>query len=156
MRSSGHQSRDPSGQLLKTSFRGQCYTQGKLKDYNRLSDGAEPVRTTVLPSPLCPTRGARGHYVLQGVREGVLYERKLVVEGLWTQTLLARDVLDGWSGLRPWRRGRKVEESKTTCVNAHTSRRNLSINRESAPCRRECATSCEETFVAGIPRDVCR
>ena len=102
VRSSGHQSRDPSGQLLKTSFRRQCYTQGKLKDYNRLSDGAEPVRTTVLPSPLCPTGGARCHYVLQGVREGVLDERKLDVEGLWTQTLLARDELDGWSGLRPY------------------------------------------------------
>ena len=102
VRRSGHQSRDPSGQLLKTSFRGQCYTQGKLKDYNRLSDGAEPVRTTVLPSPLCPTRVARGHDVLQGVREGVLDERKPGVEGLWTQTCLARDVLDGWSCLRPF------------------------------------------------------
>ena len=36
------------------------------------------------------------------MREGVLYERKLDEEGLWTQTLLARDELDGWSGLRPY------------------------------------------------------
>ena len=33
--------------------------------------------------------------------EDVLEERKDEIVGLWTQTLLARDVLDGWSGLRP-------------------------------------------------------
>ena len=42
-----------------------------------------------------------GLFILQGVREGVLGERKLEEVGLWTQTLLARDELDGWSGLRP-------------------------------------------------------
>ena len=45
--------------------------------------------------------GARGLFILQGVREGVLEERKHEEVGLWTQTLLARDELDGWSGLRP-------------------------------------------------------
>ena len=38
--------------------------------------------------------------MLQGVREGVLDERKDDVAGLWTQTLLATDELDGWPGLR--------------------------------------------------------
>ena len=38
---------------------------------------------------------------LLGVHEGVLDERKDEGVGQWTQTLLARDVLDGWSGLRP-------------------------------------------------------
>ena len=56
----------------------------------------------VPPSPLCSTRGARGLYAVQGVREDVLHERKDDVVGLWTQTLLARDELDGWSGLRPY------------------------------------------------------
>ena len=56
---------------------------------------------TPSPCPLC-SRGARGLYVLQGVREGVLDERKLDVVVLWTQTLLARDELHGWSGLRPY------------------------------------------------------
>ena len=63
-------------------------------------DEVQPA--TSLPSPLCPTRGARGHYVLQGVREGVHDDRKPGVEGLWTQTLLTRDELDGWPGLRPY------------------------------------------------------
>ena len=36
------------------------------------------------------------------MHEGVLDERKDGEEGLWTQTLLVRDVLDGWSGLRPY------------------------------------------------------
>ena len=44
--------------------------------------------------------GARGLFILLDDREDVLDERKQEV-GLWTQTLLARDVLDGWSGLRP-------------------------------------------------------
>ena len=48
----------------------------------------------VPPSPLCPAMGARGLFILQGVREVVLGERKDEV-GLWTQTLLARDELDG-------------------------------------------------------------
>ena len=55
----------------------------------------------VPPSHLCSTRGARGLYVVLGVREDVLDERKDDVVGLWTQTLLARDKLDGWPGLRP-------------------------------------------------------
>ena len=37
-----------------------------------------------------------------GVCEEVHEERKHDVVGLWTQTLLARDELDGWSGLRPY------------------------------------------------------
>ena len=45
--------------------------------------------------------GARGLCMLQGIREGVLQERILEEVELWTQTLLARDELDGWSGLRP-------------------------------------------------------
>ena len=53
------------------------------------------------PSPLCPTMGARGVYVLPGVREEVHEKRKHDVVGLWTQTLLARAELHGWSGLRP-------------------------------------------------------
>ena len=44
--------------------------------------------------------GARGVYISPGVREGVLDESKDDEVGLWTQTLLARDELDGWSGLR--------------------------------------------------------
>ena len=46
--------------------------------------------------------GARGVYVLPGVREEVHEERKHGVVGLWTQTLLARVELNGWSGLRPY------------------------------------------------------
>ena len=46
--------------------------------------------------------GARGVYVLPGVREEVHEERKHDVVGLWTQTLLARVELNGWSGLRPY------------------------------------------------------
>ena len=53
------------------------------------------------PSPLCPTMGARGLFILLDDREDVLEERNHEEVGLWTQTLLARDVLDGWSGLRP-------------------------------------------------------
>ena len=63
-----------------------------------LTEGAVPL---LLP-PLCSTKGARGLYILQRVREGVLDERKDDEIGHWTQTLLARDVLDGWSGLRPY------------------------------------------------------
>ena len=58
--------------------------------------------TGTSPPPLCPAMGTRGLFILQGVRGGVLEERKLVEVGLWTQTLLARDVLDGWSDLRPY------------------------------------------------------
>ena len=54
------------------------------------------------PFPLCPAMGARGLFMLQGDREDVLEERIHEDVGLWTQTLLARDVLDGWSGLRPY------------------------------------------------------
>ena len=46
--------------------------------------------------------GATGVYVLPGVREEVNEERKHDVVGLWTQTLLARDELDGWPGLCPY------------------------------------------------------
>ena len=53
------------------------------------------------PSPLCPTLGARGLFILLEVSEDVLEERIHEDKELWTQTLLARDVLDGWSGLRP-------------------------------------------------------
>ena len=58
--------------------------------------------TSTSPCPLCSTMGARGVSVLQGVREGVLEASIDEEVGLWTQTLLARDELDGWSGLRPF------------------------------------------------------
>ena len=45
---------------------------------------------------------ARGLFVHQGVREGVLEESAVEEVELWTQTLLVRDELDGWSGLRPY------------------------------------------------------
>ena len=65
---------------------------------------AEPQRGEASPSPclLCPTKGARGVFILQGVLEGVLEERKDEEEALWTRTLLARDGLDGWPGPRPY------------------------------------------------------
>ena len=62
--------------------------------------------TVTSPSLLCPAMGARGLCILQGIREGVLEERILEEVELWTQTLLARDELDGWSCLRPSRRAR--------------------------------------------------
>ena len=63
--------------------------------------GKRGDETATSPSPLCPATGTRGLFILQGVREGVLEERKLEEVGLWTQILLARDELNGWSGLRP-------------------------------------------------------
>ena len=36
------------------------------------------------------------------MREGVHNDGKVEEVGLWTQTLLARDELDGWSDLRPY------------------------------------------------------
>ena len=58
--------------------------------------------TATSPSPLCAAMGARGLCILQGIREGVLEERILEEVEFWTQTLLARDELDGWSDLRPY------------------------------------------------------
>ena len=54
--------------------------------------------TSTSPSPLCPTTGAKSFFILPGVREGVLEESEDEEVGLWTQTLLARDVLDGLVG----------------------------------------------------------
>ena len=72
---------------------------GKQTDNARPREEAELVKAAF---PLCSKGGARGHYILLDVRESVLDERKDDVVGLWTQTLLARDELDGWSGLRPY------------------------------------------------------
>ena len=92
VRSRGQLSKDKKGKL---SYREQT-------DYT-LAHGRTCGRQRRCPAvSLCFKGGAKGHYILQGVREGVLEERKLDVEGLWTQTLLARDELDGWSGLRPY------------------------------------------------------
>ena len=62
--------------------------------------------------------GTRGLFILLDDREDVLDERKHEEVGLWTQTLLARDVLDGWSGLRPYKR---LKTWNTTWINkSHT------------------------------------
>ena len=46
--------------------------------------------------------GAKGLIILLEVTEDVLEGRNHEGLGLWTQTLLARDELDGWPGLRPY------------------------------------------------------
>ena len=57
--------------------------------------------TATSPSLLSRRNGSQGSSIIQGIREGVLEERILEEVELWTQTLLARDELNGWSGLRP-------------------------------------------------------
>ena len=97
MRSSGHQSRDPSGQLLKTSFKRKTSSYREQTDYkvgHRRTCDRQRRSPAVL---LCSKGGARGHYILLDDREDELEERKLDGKGLWTQALLARDELDGWS-----------------------------------------------------------
>ena len=47
-----------------------------------------PVSSTAPAISLCSTRGARDDYILQGVCEGVLDERKDEEVEQWTQTLL--------------------------------------------------------------------
>ena len=86
------------GKLLKTSFR-----EGKTVTYRDTHSSRKELcfGSTAPPVPLCSTRGARGHFVVQVVHEGVLEEEVEEEVGLWTQDLLARDELDGWPGLRP-------------------------------------------------------
>ena len=101
-RDTGYQSRCRTGQIIKDIFWGKTLSYREQTDYtlgHRRSCDRQRRSSAV---PLCSKGGARGHYILLDDREDELEERKLDVVGLWTQTLLARDELDGWSGLRPY------------------------------------------------------
>ena len=99
-RDTGYQSRCFS-QIVKDVFFGEKskVTGSRLTGHCSRKDLC--FGSTAPSSPLLHKR-SQGHYVLQGEREGVLGGRKDEEVGLWTQTLLARDGLDGWPGLRPY------------------------------------------------------
>ena len=89
------QARSPPLRALSRKEKGQYLTYGPPVE-------SQDDEISPWPSPLCPAMGARGLFILLDDREDVPEERKHKEVGLWTQTLLARDVLDGWSGLRPY------------------------------------------------------